>query len=69
MKYRNPNKENDLFSMLEHQQEVMRTEKGINELNAVIDWELLRGDLENLLGYYYAEKITGVRVVRPRRGQ
>ena len=51
MKYRNPKKDNDLFSMLDHQQEVMRTVKGINKLNAVIDWELFRSDLETLLGY------------------
>ena len=51
MKYRNPKKDNDLFSMLDHQQEVMRTVKGINKLNAVIDWELFRVDLETLLGY------------------
>ena len=38
MKYRNPKKDNDLFSMIDHQQEVMRTVKGINKLNAVIDW-------------------------------
>ena len=29
----------------------MRTVKGINKLNAVIDWELFRTDLESLLGY------------------
>ena len=51
MKYRNPKKDNDLFSMLDHQQEVMRIVKGINKLNAVIDWELFRVDLETLLGY------------------
>ena len=50
MKYRNPKKDNDLFRMLDHQQEVMRTVKGINKLNAVIDWELFRSDLEALLG-------------------
>ena len=37
--------------MLDHQQEVMRTVKGINKLNAVIAWELFRTDLESLLGY------------------
>jgi IS5 family transposase len=51
MKYRNPKKDNDLFSMINHQQEVMRTIKGINKLNAVIDWELFRVDLEILFGY------------------
>jgi hypothetical protein len=34
MKYRNPKKDNDLFSMIDHQQEVMCTVKGINKLNA-----------------------------------
>jgi hypothetical protein len=51
MKYRDPKKDNDLFSMLDHQQEVMRTVKGINKRNAVIDWELFRTNLESLLGY------------------
>jgi IS5 family transposase len=37
--------------MIAHQQEVMRTVKGINKLNAVIDWELFRVDLETLLGH------------------
>ena len=60
MKYRNPKKDNDLFSMIEHQQEVMRAVKGINKLNAVIDWELFRGDLESLLGYDIRD---------PRRGR
>ena len=36
--------------MIDHQQEVMRTVKSINKLNAVIDWELFRVDLETLLG-------------------
>ena len=35
--------------MIDHQQEVMRTVKSINKLNAVIDWELFRVDLETLL--------------------
>jgi hypothetical protein len=46
MRYRNPKKENDLFSTIEHQQEVMRTVKGINKLNAVIDRRLFRGNFE-----------------------
>jgi len=29
MKYRNPKKDNDLFSMIDHQQEVMRTVKDL----------------------------------------
>jgi len=61
MKYRNPKKENDLYSMIEHQQEVMRTVKGINKLNAVIDWELFRGDLESLLGYDVRDPRRGGR--------
>ncbi len=51
MKCRNPKNDSDLFSMIDHQQEVTRTVKGINELNAVIDLELFRTDLESLLGY------------------
>ena len=42
-----------MFSMLDHQQEVMRAVKGINKLSAVIDWELFRTDLESLLGLQY----------------
>ena len=61
MKYRNPKKDNDLFSMIEHQQEVMRAVKGINKLNAVIDWELFRGDLESLLGYDIRDPRRGGR--------
>jgi len=49
MEYCNPKKDNDVFSMIDHQQEVMRTVKSINKLNAVIDWELFRVDLETLL--------------------
>lgn len=51
MKYRDPKKESDLFSMIEHQQEVTGSVKGINQLNSVIDWEMFRPDLEALLGY------------------
>lgn len=61
MKYRNPKKDNDLFSMIDHQQEVMRTVKGINKLNAVIDWELFREDLETLLGYDVRDPSKGGR--------
>jgi hypothetical protein len=51
MRYRNPKKESDLFSMIEHQQSVLKTAKGINKLNAVIEWELFREELEPILGY------------------
>ena len=52
MKSLNPKKNNDAVQLvIDHQQEVMRTVKGINKLNAVIDWELFRADLETLLGY------------------
>lgn len=61
MKYRNPKKDNDLFRMIDHQQEVMRTVKGINKLNAVIDWELFREDLESLLGYDVRDPRRGGR--------
>ena len=37
----------------------MRTAKGINKLNAVIDWEWFRSELESLLGH---------DVLDPRRG-
>ncbi len=47
MKYRNSNKDNERFNMIDHQQEVMRTAKGINKLNAAIDWELFRVDLKH----------------------
>lgn len=51
MKYRKAKKESDLFSMLNHQQEMAGIIKGINKLNEVIDWEIFRNDLESLLGY------------------
>jgi hypothetical protein len=40
-----------LFSLIEHQQSVLKTVKGINKLNAVIEWELFREELESILGY------------------
>lgn len=51
MRYCNPKKDSDLFSMIDHQQAVVSAAKGINKLNTVIDWELFREDLESLLGY------------------
>ena len=39
----------------------MRTVKGINKLNAVIDWELFRVDLESLLGYDVRDPRRGGR--------
>ena len=51
MKYRNPKKESDLFSIIDHQQAIFVEVKGINKLNAVIEWELFRAELESLLGY------------------
>lgn len=51
MRYRNPKKDSDLFSMIEHQQSVLKTVKSINNLNAVMDWELFREELESVLGY------------------
>ena len=51
MKYRNPKKDSDLFSMIDHQREITQTVRGINKLNDVIDWELFHPELESLLGY------------------
>ena len=51
MRYRDPKKESDLFSMIEHQQSVLKAVKGSNKLNAVIDRKLFREDLESILGY------------------
>ena len=39
----------------------MRTVKGISKLNAVIDWELFRSDLESLLGYDVRDARRGGR--------
>ena len=61
MKYHNPKQEANLFSMLEHQREVTGTVKGINKLNAVINWELFRKDLESLLGYDKRDASKGGR--------
>ena len=62
MEYCNPKKDNDLFSMIDHQQEVMRTVKSINKLNAVIDWELFRVDLETLLADDVRDQRKGGRL-------
>ena len=61
MRYRNPKKESDLFSMIDHQQSVINTVKGINKLNAVIDWELFREELESILGYSNRDPKRGGR--------
>ena len=61
MKYRDPKKEADLFSILEHQREVTSITKGINKLNEVIDWEIFRKDLESLLGYDRRDASKGGR--------
>ena len=50
MGYRDPKKESDLFRMIEHQQSVLKAVKGINKLNAAIDLELFRGELESIPG-------------------
>jgi len=51
MKYFRPQQEANLFSILDHQKQLSRTPKGINRLNAVIDWELFRKEIESILGY------------------
>jgi IS5 family transposase len=51
MNYFDPRKDNDLFSMIDHQESVTSQVKGINKLNLLIDWELFRHELESLLGY------------------
>ena len=61
MKYHNPRKQSDLFSMLEHQQEVTNIVKGINKLNEVVDWEYFRDELESLLGYDKRDPSKGGR--------
>jgi len=61
MRYRNPKKESGLFSMLDHQQTMFSTVKGINKLNGLIDWELFREELESLLGYDVRDPHRGGR--------
>ena len=61
MKYRNPKKDSDLFSMIDHQREITQTVRGINKLNAVVDWELFRAELESLLGYDNRDSSNGGR--------
>ena len=51
MKYIAPSKESDLFSMIDHQQKMARTTKGINKLSIYIQWEDFREELESILGY------------------
>lgn len=61
MKYRNPKKDSDLFSMIDHQRAITQTVRGINKLNDVIDWELFRSELESLLGYDNRDPSKGGR--------
>lgn len=65
MKCCNPQKQHDLFSMIEHPQEVMRTASGINEFNSVIDRESFRSALESLLGYDVRDPWQGGRLLMP----
>ena len=41
----------------------MRTAKGINKLNAVIDWEWFRSELESLLGHDVLIHAAAVRLL------
>ena len=61
MKYCDPRKDTDFFSMLDHQQAVTSQAKGINKLNQFIDWELFRQELETLLGYNTRDPKKGGR--------
>jgi len=61
MKFRDPKKESDLFSMIEHQQSVLKTVKGVNKPDEVIDWELFREELESILGYDHRGSKRGGR--------
>ena len=63
MRYRKASPQLDVFSMLSHEQAVTQAVKGINNLSKVIDWELFREELEEVVDY---AKRDGTReVVRP----
>lgn len=61
MKYRKTGDGGDLFSIIEHQQKIQSESKGVNKLNAIIDWEEFRKDLEQLLGYSSRDARKGGR--------
>ena len=51
MRYYDVNEGGDLFSILEHEQHVAFNMKGIKKLNSLIEWEMLREELEAIQGY------------------
>ena len=51
MNYRDHRKGGNLFSAIEHQQEISRQEVGVLKLRNLIDWEKFRPVLEELTGY------------------
>ena len=61
MKYRNLKNDHDLFSMIDYQEEMICSLKGINKLDIVIDWELLRRNLKTLLDYDVRDRSNGGR--------
>ncbi len=61
MKYRNPKKDSDLFSMIDYQREITQAIRWINKLNAVVEWELFRPELEPLQGFDNRDSSNGRR--------
>lgn len=51
MQFRNHARGGNLFSAIEHQQEVTKREVGILKLKSLIDWELFRPTLNEVTGY------------------
>jgi len=61
MKYREHQKEGDLFSFIEHREKVSSKRLGINKLSGVIEWEAFRDVLEEKLGYSRRDMSNGGR--------
>jgi transposase, IS5 family len=61
MKYRDQQKGGNLFSFLDHQKEIAAKEIGICRLNQVIEWEMFREALEQILGFDKRDESKGGR--------
>lgn len=59
MKYRDHQNGGTLFSFLDHQKAVASKEIGICKLNSVMDWEMFRECLEQILGYDNRDESKG----------
>jgi len=61
MKYRDGHGEGNLFAFIEHREKLKSKEIGICRLNAVLDWNVFRDELEEILGYRDRDASKGGR--------